>query len=104
MQKWVFSDKGLAAGPHKSIFLGGPPSAIAGNFSTIWPRLRVPLQLASTAAGWQWHYSAAEGIVKLLNSPPLDKQVEVGDSRTGTSSRDMRLCLTAQSNTIRDAP
>ena len=85
-QKWTFSDKGLAAG---TTYLGGPPQASASNYSTMWPRLRVPLQMMASS-GWQWHYSAAEGIVKLLNSPPLTEEA---------GSKDMRLCLTAQSNT-----
>ena len=84
-QKWAFSTKGLASG---ATFLGGPPQAVATNYSTVWPRLRVPLQMTASS-GWQWHYSATEGIVKLLNGPPA------GSSK----GNDLRLCLTVQSNT-----
>ena len=106
MQQWTFSDDGLAVAARQPspMYLGGPPQAVASNFSTIWPRLRVPLQLGRTL-GWQWHYSAGEGVVKLLNSPPLESGLEVGSAGVRrTDNRDMRMCLTVQSNTIADAP
>ena len=90
-QRWSFSGGALSTFgvPRGPWYLGGPPGSDPRNFTTMWTRLRVPLRLTKDES-WHWHYSSGEGIVKLLNSPPLVEEP--------AGPVDRRLCLTAQSN------
>jgi hypothetical protein len=108
-QAWSFGSDAAAGGglsahdeEGKQWWVGGPALSQPHNFTTLWTKMRVPLQLlagkGSGATTFQWLAPDADGFVSL----------QVEDSaphhHTSSASGDKRLCLTAQSNTVADAP
>ena len=104
-QRWNASKALASHGPRGTVYLGGPPLGNPSNFTTMWTKLRVPLELAQDGA-WQWHYAAefgTSGVLKLLNSPAAAAAAPLGeaDAHQGINAKkDIRICLTAQSNTV----
>ena len=114
-QLWSFGASGLSAhnGDGKQWWLRGPALGSGSNFTTLWSRLRVPLQLSaapSSAASEVFHWQApdaANGFIALSldGGGSLDKTESLGKPGAPWGmSGDKRLCLTAQSNTVADAP
>ena len=105
-QLWSFSGaSGLSAhdGLGKQWWLRGPARGSGSNFTTLWSRLRVPLQLSAApssaaSAAFRWQAPDANGFIVLS----LDD--DSPHHGTSSTSGDKRLCLTAQSNRIADAP
>ena len=93
---WVLHD-----GDGKQWWLRGPARGSGNNFTSLWSRLRVPLQLSASpssvtsAGGFRWQAPDSSGFIVLSVN-------DDGSSPNSGTNADNRLCLTAQSNTIAD--